>query len=77
LSVDNPIGFGGRIAWSFGELVRAIQQSTNDVVMPVRLKSDIGICHPEFGGFRQHDAQVSPLLKSVLLHQRARGVPLF
>ncbi len=57
LSRDNPIGFGGRVAWSFGQFVRSIGDEPSDVVVPSRLKSDIGTCHPEFAGFRQHDAQ--------------------
>ena len=57
LCLDNPIGFGGRMAFSFGELVQDIISSTSDVLAPSQQKSQIGICNPDFAGFRQHDSQ--------------------
>jgi ubiquitin C-terminal hydrolase/Ca2+-binding EF-hand superfamily protein len=57
LCLDNPIGFGGRIAWEYGRLIQGIASSTSDVFVPLSQKSQIGACNPDFSGFRQHDSQ--------------------
>lgn len=57
LNARNPIGYGGRVAGAYGNLVRDIVTGTADVVTPLQLRAEVGIAHPEFAGMRQHDSQ--------------------
>jgi Ca2+-binding EF-hand superfamily protein len=57
LCLDNPIGFGGRVAWAYGNMVEHILSATSDVFVPSEQKTQIGLCNPDFAGFRQHDSQ--------------------
>ena len=57
LNLDNPIGFGGRVAWAFGDFIRSVQASETAVVAPSAIKAAIGKENAEFAGFRQHDSQ--------------------
>ncbi len=57
LCLENPIGFGGRIAWEYGNMVHSIMSANSDVFVPVSQKAQIAACNPDFAGFRQHDSQ--------------------
>jgi ubiquitin C-terminal hydrolase len=59
LNQENPLGMDGRVALSYGNLIKKIhtQSSKFSAVAPRGMKWTIGKFAPQFVGFQQHDAQ--------------------
>lgn len=64
LNLDNPLGYDGKIAKSFGELVEELygrsltSQSTNGKsIAPRNFKMNLGFCNQMFSGYFQQDSQ--------------------
>ena len=55
LNRENPLGMGGRVAESFGSLIKEME--SNSVVTPREFKHVISEFAPQFTGYRQHDSQ--------------------
>ncbi|KAL6947291.1 hypothetical protein ACO0QE_002171 [Hanseniaspora vineae] len=60
LNLDNPLGYGGKIATSFGELISNLFSSNPQSTVaysPRYFKSCIGYCNSMFQGYQQQDSQ--------------------
>lgn len=57
INVNNPLGMGGQIAKSFGELVRAMWSGSHPCLAPREFKIAVGRFAPQFSGFQQQDCQ--------------------
>lgn len=53
----NVLGYEGRVAMAYGQLVREIYQEGRGVVMPRDFKATVGRCRPTFSGWSQQDSQ--------------------
>lgn len=61
INKDNFLGTGGRLVTAYAELMKDMwlkdNTSTARVVQPSSFKKSLSTFAPQFGGFRQHDAQ--------------------
>ncbi|XP_027067090.2 ubiquitin carboxyl-terminal hydrolase 8 isoform X2 [Coffea arabica] len=57
LNFENPLGMNGKLALTFGELLRKLWAPGATPVAPRIFKSVIAGFAPQFGGYSQHDAQ--------------------
>lgn len=58
INVDNPLGWGGNVAISYGALLKEIDKDqTPTSVTPRQFKSTIGRYAPSFSGYGQQDSQ--------------------
>lgn len=64
LNLDNPLGYDGKIAKAFGELVEELygrsegsQASNGKAIAPRSFKMNLGFCNPMFAGYYQQDSQ--------------------
>lgn len=64
LNLDNPLGYDGKIAKAFGELVEELygrsegtQATTGKAIAPRNFKMNLGFCNPMFAGYYQQDSQ--------------------
>ncbi|KAH9245937.1 hypothetical protein BASA81_016577, partial [Batrachochytrium salamandrivorans] len=53
----NPLGTGGKLAKSFGELMKLMWSDEGDIISPAGFKSQMAEFKPEFSGYQQHDSQ--------------------
>lgn len=63
INESNPLGFGGKVARSFGELMEAMWTQSAPIA-PMAFKKAIANAAPMFAGYKQHDAQVCRLLRN-------------
>lgn len=57
INAKNSLGFGGRVALAFGELIEAMWTSRNaSALSPSAFKRTLSQCSPMFAGRDQHDA---------------------
>ncbi|KAH6694104.1 ubiquitin carboxyl-terminal hydrolase [Plectosphaerella plurivora] len=54
---DNPLGWNGQVANSYGALLKEIYRDSRSAVAPREFKSTIGRCRPTFSGWAQQDTQ--------------------
>jgi ubiquitin carboxyl-terminal hydrolase 4/11/15 len=54
---DNPLGWNGQVANSYGNLLKEIYRDNRSSVAPREFKSTIGRCRPTFSGWAQQDTQ--------------------
>lgn len=52
----NVLGTGGKLASSFGSLIKELWNASNSVA-PREFKHNIGLFAPQFSGYAQHDSQ--------------------
>ncbi|XP_053213920.1 ubiquitin carboxyl-terminal hydrolase 15-like [Panonychus citri] len=57
LNVDNPLGMGGEIAKTFGDLIKAMWSGQHTFLSPREFKQAVGKFSPQFSGFQQQDCQ--------------------
>ncbi|CAH1392970.1 unnamed protein product [Nezara viridula] len=57
LNVTNPLGMGGEIARSYGELIHNLWSGRYSSANPLHFKVQVGKFNPQFCGCAQHDAQ--------------------
>jgi len=69
INTKNALGWGGKVANSYGELVQAMWSGKYRTVAPATFKDVIGEFQPRFSGYQQHDS--SELLSFLLdgLHE--------
>jgi len=53
----NVLGTGGKLANSFGDLMRLVWGDEGDLVTPIGFKTVMAEFKPEFSGYHQHDSQ--------------------
>lgn len=58
INESNPLGFGGRVARAFGQLMEAIWMQKAPIA-PVTFREALVTSAPMFAGNEQHDAQVA------------------
>lgn len=58
INSDNPLGMGGMIAKSYGDLVKAMWSGAHTCLAPREFKLAVGRFAPQFSGFQQQDCQV-------------------
>lgn len=54
---DNPLGFGGRLAQAYAELMEDMWLGASSSVAPSRVKDVVSRHAPQFRGYQQHDSQ--------------------
>ena len=59
INIDNPLGWGGRLAGAVHSLLSDIWSGNFTCIHPRRLKQKIGEFAPQFAGYDQQDAHVS------------------
>lgn len=57
INSDNPLGWNGQVANSYGNLLKEIYRDNRSSVAPREFKSTIGRCRPTFSGWAQQDTQ--------------------
>ncbi|SPO02727.1 uncharacterized protein DNG_05402 [Cephalotrichum gorgonifer] len=57
INQDNVLGFHGKMAMAYGNLLRDIYHSSYDSVRPSSFKSTTGQCRPTFASWGQQDSQ--------------------
>ncbi|XP_015782630.1 ubiquitin carboxyl-terminal hydrolase 15 [Tetranychus urticae] len=57
LNVDNPLGMGGEIAKTYGDLNKAMWSGLHSFLSPREFKQAVGKFSPQFSGFQQQDCQ--------------------
>ncbi|RWS04954.1 ubiquitin carboxyl-terminal hydrolase 15-like protein [Dinothrombium tinctorium] len=57
LNTSNPLGMGGEIANSFGDLMKAMWSGAHTCLAPREFKLAVGRFAPQFSGFQQQDCQ--------------------
>lgn len=57
INVNNPLGMGGQIAKTYGELIRAMWSGSHPCLAPREFKIAVGRFAPQFSGFQQQDCQ--------------------
>ncbi|KAF5676738.1 ubiquitin carboxyl-terminal hydrolase 12 [Fusarium heterosporum] len=53
----NPLGYNGKVAMTYGHLLKDIYQDTRGSVTPRDFKNTIGRCRSTFSGYGQQDSQ--------------------
>ena len=71
VNAANRLGFGGRLAVSFGRLAHELWTTPRRAVSPKAFCADVGALRPQFAGNDQHDAQVHRLDLRRLSHVRS------
>jgi len=57
VNTDNPLGHNGKIAQSYGKLIKELWGDAFSLVVPRDLKDTIGEFQPQFAGYQQQDSQ--------------------
>lgn len=57
LNTDNPLGYHGQVAVTYGRLLKEIYREPKSSVTPREFKSTIGRCRSTFSGWGQQDSQ--------------------
>lgn len=57
INYDNPLGHNGKIAMTYGKLIKEIWSGAYTKVVPREFKSVIGEFRPQFAGYDQQDSQ--------------------
>lgn len=57
INADNPLGMGGQIAKSYGDLIKAMWSGCHPCLAPREFKMAVGRFAPQFSGFQQQDCQ--------------------
>lgn len=59
LNVNNPLGYNGKIALAFGDLVQELYEKSSDkrAIAPRNFKMNLGMCNQMFAGYSQQDSQ--------------------
>ncbi|XP_074593498.1 ubiquitin carboxyl-terminal hydrolase 15-like [Brevipalpus obovatus] len=57
LNTDNPLGMGGEMAKTYGELIKAMWSGSHTCLSPREFKSAVGKFSPTFSGYQQQDCQ--------------------
>ena len=59
LNVDNPLGYNGKIATVFGDLIKELYEKNVEKksIAPRNFKMNLGMCNPMFAGYSQQDSQ--------------------
>jgi ubiquitin C-terminal hydrolase len=57
INYDNPLGNNGKVALSYGKLVKEIWSNSYTLVIPRDFKNTIGEFRPQFAGYEQQDSQ--------------------
>ncbi|ROT35882.1 UCH-domain-containing protein, partial [Sodiomyces alkalinus F11] len=57
LNTDNPLGYHGQVAITYGRLLKEIYRESKSSVTPREFKSTIGRCRSTFSGWGQQDSQ--------------------
>ncbi|RWS30757.1 hypothetical protein B4U80_07215 [Leptotrombidium deliense] len=57
VNTSNPLGMGGEIANSFGEIMKAMWSGAHTCLAPREFKLAVGRFAPQFSGFQQQDCQ--------------------
>lgn len=57
INPNNPLGMGGQIAKTYGELIRAMWSGSHPCLAPREFKIAVGRFAPQFSGFQQQDCQ--------------------
>lgn len=58
LNTENPIGYGGKVAQAFGDLLNHLYKDlTSDIYAPRLFKNTVGIYNHAFSGYQQQDSQ--------------------
>lgn len=59
LNVDNPLGYNGKIATVFGDLIKELYEKNveKNSIAPRNFKMNLGMCNPMFAGYSQQDSQ--------------------
>jgi ubiquitin C-terminal hydrolase len=60
LNKDNPLGLQGQLAEAYGSLMNSLWKEGASTVSPRSFKSKLARFAPNFSGYNQQDAQVSP-----------------
>lgn len=57
LNTENPLGMGGEIARTYGDLIKHMWSGSHTCLSPREFKSAVGKFSPTFSGFQQQDCQ--------------------
>lgn len=57
INTDNPLGHNGKVAQSYGKLIKELWGDAYSTVVPRDLKDTIGEFQPQFAGYQQQDSQ--------------------
>lgn len=57
INYDNPLGHNGKVALSYGKLMKEMWSNAYTIVVPRDFKSTIGEFRPQFAGTEQQDSQ--------------------
>lgn len=59
LNINNPLGYNGKIAVAFGDLIHDLNEKSTDKtsVAPRNFKMTLGMCNQMFAGYSQQDSQ--------------------
>ena len=69
INLENPLGYKGKLAKAYGNIMKMMWGDSGDVCIPYGFKRIISEIKPQFAGYLQHDSQ--ELLSSILevLHE--------